>query len=83
MKLTEEDIEWLDRIGVNKERMDIILENQDKAELWDFGKFEEWKEKANQWDRLNSAFRNPIDWRILEYIAFKEDGKEPQVVRFG
>lgn len=39
--------------------------------------------KANQWDRFNSAFRSPIDWRRIEYMAIKEVGKEPQTARMG
>ena len=41
------------------------------------------KQKAECWDRLQSAFRDPVDWRYLEYIAVKESNKEVQVARFG
>ena len=34
MRLTKEDIEWLDRIGVDSRRMKIIKRNQDKAERY-------------------------------------------------
>ena len=42
MKLTSDDIEWLDRIGVDDKRMKIIVTNQrlreqivDLADIWD------------------------------------------------
>lgn len=31
--LTKDDLEWLDRIGVNKERIDIIKKNQEDAKI--------------------------------------------------
>lgn len=34
-KLTEDDYEWLDRIGVTPYRMEIIKKNQEKAKKWD------------------------------------------------
>ncbi len=34
-KLTKNDFEWFDRIGVNEERMDIIRENQEKLDKID------------------------------------------------
>ncbi len=41
------------------------------------------KQKAQCWDKLQSAFRDSVDWRYLEYIAVKVHNKEVQVVRFG
>ena len=38
---------------------------------------------ARAWRTFNSAFRNPIDWRRIEYMAIKEVGKEAQVARMG
>jgi hypothetical protein len=47
-------------------------------------KIETIEDKACAWDRINSAFRDPIDWRYLEYIAVKEaNKKDPQVATFG
>ncbi len=44
---------------------------------------ESLEDKARAWDKFNSAFRNPIDWRRIEYMAVKEVGKEAQVARMG
>ena len=41
------------------------------------------QEKAGAWDKINSAFREDIDWEHVEYIAIKEAGKETRLVRFG
>jgi len=35
MKLTEDDLEWLDRIGVDSKRMKIIKDNYEKARKYD------------------------------------------------
>ena len=34
------------------------------------------QEKAEKWDRLNSAFDTPIDWPNIEYFAVSEYNKE-------
>lgn len=34
--LTPDDLQWLDRIGVDDKRMKIILSNQTDAEQWKF-----------------------------------------------
>lgn len=41
----------------------------------------ELEKDARAWRKFNSAFPNPIDWRKIEYMAIKEDGKEAQVAR--
>jgi len=35
MNLTKDDLEWLDRIGVDSKRMKIIKDNYEKARKWD------------------------------------------------
>ena len=73
MKLTKDEIiDYLTPILEDYEKGEVILKQILKNQ-----------EDANKWDRLNSAFRDPIDWRRIEYMSIKEDGKEPQVVRMG
>ena len=43
----------------------------------------ELEKDARAWRKFNSAFREPIDWRKIEYMAIKEAGKEVQVSRMG
>ncbi len=56
MRLTEEDFEWLDRIGVDSDRMEVIKTNQklrdiivDLADIWD------GKESQRYGNRLQSV----------------------------
>lgn len=56
MRLTEEDFEWLDRIGVDSDRLETIKTNQklrdiivDFADLWD------GKESKHYGDRLQEV----------------------------
>lgn len=51
-----------------------ILEDMNETEL---------EKDARAWRKFNSAFREPIDWRKIEYMAIKEAGKEVQVSRMG
>ena len=59
MKLTDDDLEFLDRIGAwtHIGLRKKILKNQEKAE---------------EWDRLNSAFPKPIDWTRIRFFAVTE-----------
>ena len=41
------------------------------------------KEKADKWDRLNSAFSSPVKWENIEYLAVAEaDKKTPHIAYF-
>ena len=68
MKLTKEDFESSltePPRSLTDEEIKQILDNQEKAERWDY---------------LNSAFREPVDWTKIEYFAVSEVNKDnPQV----
>ena len=84
MKLTEEQLlDEYEDLCHTEEFNFVLTANQQKQKKHLRAHFLKNQEKARAWDRLNSAFRDPVDWRYLEYIAVKEDKKEVQVVRFG
>jgi len=78
MKLTEDDFET-NHEGVESWLLIHTTEDQDKLKQQIISN----QEKANQWDRFNSAFRNTIDWSHIEFMLIKEVDKEPQTARMG
>ena len=81
MKLTEDDFIPIDSMGDTLIGFEEEYGSKEARQLRQ--KILDDQEKANQWDRFNSAFRNPIDWKIIELMSIKEVGKEPQTARMG
>ena len=72
MRLTKEDIEWLDRIGVDSRRMKIIKRNQDKAE-----RYVKIVEKCLNAEQENEQIKFVLD-QCKELIETYEDTIEEQ-----
>jgi len=66
MRLTEDDFEWLDRIGVDSNRMEVIKTNQklrdiivDLADIWD----------GKESERYGNRLQNVLDELEIKEMA--------------
>jgi len=83
MTLNEEDLEFLDRIGVDDRRMKIIKENQEKAEKWDkHGSAMDVLIKRNKIvERLKKHFNGDNVLTKSEYKQKILEGKENETTK--
>ncbi len=79
MRLTNDDFEWLDRIGVDNARMEVIKTNQklrdiivDLADIWD------GKESQRYGDRLQNVLD---DLEIKEMAQFYSKENMDRIIK--
>jgi len=72
MKLTKDDIEWLDRIGVDSKRMKIIKQNQKLRELIE-KRIEVLKKEIPE---LDSLMEGDISSRMTELQEILAESEE-------